>query len=479
MVEKKGEKIMPSKIAMTNLDAKSIDIINVIRQNAPAEYQNLVPEITTEKDIPVVGQVLLGYPALANQFLSALINRITSVKVKSAIFNNPYADLKKGFLELGETVEEVFVAIAKAREFNVEKAEAREFKRTIPDVRSAFHVMNWRVQYPVTIQRADLERAFLSASGVTDMIARIVDTLYNGANYDEFLLFKYLLIKAISKGKTYTEEVDTTDTKNFGIKARAVSNQLTFMNSKYNVAHVTTVTDKADQYIFIDADFEAQYSVEVLASAFNMDKADYIGRRKLIDNWDEFDNDRFDEIRANSTQIEEVTAAELALMTKVKAVIVDREWFQVYDNLSEFSEKFVASGLYWNYFYNVWKTISFSPFSNIITITDSTADTGLPNTFTFTVQTVSENDNAVVITLEEEGGPTLAPSSYNFTQTADATEKLIAVHKYGAFIVTKDAEGEAVSTTPEFMLNGTRYVAGSTIGTASAVGDELTFTKSS
>ena len=470
---------MPSKIAMTNLDAKSIDIINVIRQNAPAEYQNLVPEITTEKDIPIVGQVLLGYPALANQFLSALINRIASVQVKSAIFNNPYADLKKGFLELGETVEEVFVSIAKAREFNVEKAEAREFKRTLPDVRSAFHVMNWRVQYPVTIQRADLERAFLSASGVTDMIARIVDSLYNGANYDEFLLFKYLLIKAISKGKTYTEEVDTTDTKNFGIKARAVSNQLTFMNNKYNVAHVTTVTEKADQYIFIDADFEAQYSVEVLASAFNMDKADYIGRRKLIDNWTDFDNSRFDEIRANSTQIEEVTAAELALMTKIKAVIVDREWFQVYDNLSEFSEKFVASGLYWNYFYNVWKTISFSPFSNIISIADSTADTDLPETFTFTVQTVSENDNAVVITLEEEGEPTLAPSSYNFTQTADATEKLIAVHKYGAFIVTKDAEGEAVSTTPEFVLNGVTYVAGSAIGTVSAVGDELTFTQSS
>ena len=74
-----------------------------------------------------------------------------------------YADLKKGYLEFGETVEEVFVNIAKAREFSVEKAAAREFKRTLPDVRSAFHCMNWKVQYPVTIQDEDLRMAFQGA----------------------------------------------------------------------------------------------------------------------------------------------------------------------------------------------------------------------------------------------------------------------------------------------------------------------------
>lgn len=467
---------MPRRVSVTTLNAKTIDILNTIRMNASSEYQDLVPEISVENDIPRVGEILLGYPAMANQFLSALINRIASVEVKSALFNNPYADLKKGFLEMGETVEEVFVQIAKAREFNVEKAPAREFKRTLPDVRAAFHTMNWRVQYPVTIQRADLERAFLNASGVTDMIARIVDSLYNGANYDEFLLFKYLMIKAITKGKTYPVAVDMTDTKNFGIKARAISNQLTFLSDKYNVAQVTTVTDKADQYIFIDADFEAQYDVEVLASAFNMDKADYIGRRKLIDNWATFDNSRFDEIRENSTQIEEVTAEELALMVDVKAVIVDKEWFQVFDNLSEFTEKFVASGIYWNYFYNVWKTISFSPFSNMVTFVANTADTDLPDSVTFDVTGVSVSDTNTVVTLEPSASTSLAPSNFLFVQNEDATEKGIAVHKYGAFIFTNGEED--VTTTPEILLNGVSYTTESTVGTDSAVGDTITFAKS-
>ena len=168
---------MARKVALTNLNGRTIDILNVIRQNASYQYQNQVPEVATAQDIVAVGDVLMGTPALQNEFLNALINRIALVRVKSALFNNPYAALKKGYLEFGETVEDVFVNIAKAVEFSPEKAEAREFKRTIPDVKSPFHVMNWRVMYPVTIQDDDLRRAFTSIDGVTDLIARIVDSV--------------------------------------------------------------------------------------------------------------------------------------------------------------------------------------------------------------------------------------------------------------------------------------------------------------
>ena len=177
---------MPRKIAVSTLNASTVDILNTIRANASQEYQNLVPEITKADEIPSVGEVVMGYPGLANQFLSALMNRIAAVRVKSATFNNAYAQFKKGYLEFGETVEEVFVNICKAREFSAEKAEARELKRSVPDVRSAMHIMNWRVQYPLTIQHRDLERAFLSADGVTDLIARLVGSLATAAEYDEY-----------------------------------------------------------------------------------------------------------------------------------------------------------------------------------------------------------------------------------------------------------------------------------------------------
>ena len=168
---------MPRRIAVNTLNASTIDILNTIRANASYEYQSLVPSVTVEADIPKVGEILFGYPALANQFINTLINRIAAVRVKSAVFNNAYAELKKGYLEFGQVVEEVFVNICKAREFSVEKAEDREFKRSLPDVKSAMHAMNWRVQYPVTIQDEDLRLAFLSIDGVQDLIAKIVDAI--------------------------------------------------------------------------------------------------------------------------------------------------------------------------------------------------------------------------------------------------------------------------------------------------------------
>lgn len=466
---------MAKRVAVTTLNASTIDILNTIRQNASLEYQNLVPTVTQETDIPKVGEVLMGYPALANQFINALLNRIALVRVKSATFNNEYAELKKGYLEYGETVEEAFVNITKAREFSAEKAEARELKRSLPDVRTAFHAMNYRVQYPITIQNEDLRMAFTSIGGVEDMIARIVGAVNTAAEYDEFLLFKYLMIKAITHGKMYPIAVNVSDIKNAAVAFRGTSNLLPFMSTKYNAAGVTTATPKADQYIFMDAQFNAQYDVNVLASAFNMDKADFMGRLKLIDDWTTFDNDRFSVVMAGSDQIEEVTAAELAIMAKVKAVLVDREWFQIYDNLSNMSEKYVASGLYWNYFYNVWKTVSSSPFSNAVVFVDSSATITLPNSVNVTVSSASVSSEAVTITLELEADPRLADCTPIFVQTQALTQAGIAVEPYGAILIPEDAF--TTNITLQLKLGDSTYIASEAIDSSIAAGDTITLTK--
>lgn len=466
---------MPRRIAVNSLNASTVDIINTIRANASYEYQQLVPEITDAIEIPKVGEVLYGYPALANQFINALVNRIALVRVKSATFNNAYAELKKGYLEFGETVEEVFVAICKAREFSAEKAKDRELKRSLPDVRSAFHTMNWRVQYPVTIQDEDLRMAFTSAQGVQDLIAKIIDSVTTASEYDEFLLFKYLMIKAIAHGKMYPVAIDATDIKDFGKKSRGVSNLITFMSNKYNASGVHTTTPKADQYIFMDAMFNADYDVEVLASAFNMDKAEYQGKLKLIDDFGTFDNERFNVIRANSDMIEEVTAEELAICAKVKAVLVDKEWFQVYDNLTKFTEDYVASGMYWNYFYNVWKTVSYSPFSNAIVLVDNTAETALPATFTAKIADKSVSEAGTVLTIMVDEKASLSNSNVRFIQSSSATTAGVAVHPYGAVIFPA-----GVSTGVDLIaeIDGVQFTMGETkIEPTLNVGNALTFTK--
>lgn len=468
---------MSRRIANSTLNASTIDIMNVIRQNASYEYQQNVPKVAKASDIPRVGEVIYGTPAFANQFINALVNRIAIVRVQSATFNNPYSILKKGYIEFGETVEDIFVSIAKAVDFDPEKAAQREFQRTIPDVRSAFHTMNWRVMYPVTIQDEDLKQAFLSIDGVQNLIAKIVESVYTAAEYDEFLLFKYLLIKAISHGKIHSKIVgDGTNLDTAAVQFRGTSNLIAFMSDKYNELKVKNNTPKDRQVIFMDSLFNAEFDVNVLASAFNMDKADFMGRLFLIDNWTEFDNARFDVIRANSDGIEEVTSAELALLANVKAVILDEKWFQVYDNNNKFTEDYVASGLYWNYFYHTWKTVSNSPFANAIAFVTTAANTALPESITVHVDSKDESDAATVFTISpkyESAG--LDPRNVNFVQTEALTEAGIAVQKFGGIIIPTSQVSTDVKIVAE--INGTQYTAITNLTGATTVDTTFTLNK--
>lgn len=458
---------MPKRIAVTQLNARTIDVVNVIRNNLGYEYQSTVPEVTDETMLPKVGEIIMGQPAIANQFLNALINRIALVRIKSALFNNAYKELKKGYLEYGETVEEVFVEMCKAREFSAEKASGRELKRTLPKVRSAFHAMNWRAQYPVTIQYQDLRMAFRSAEGMQDLVAKIFQSLETGAEYDEFLLFKYLLIKGLNKGAiTQVVYDDSTDIKANAKMFRGVSNKMLFPTTDFNLEGVHNSTPREDQYIFMDTMFNAEYDVEVLASAFNMDKATFMGNLKLIDDWTTFDNDRFSEMIEETDSVEEVTAEELAVMENVRAIIVDKEWFQIYDNLINMDESKVASGQYWNYFLNVWKTVSFSPFSNAVAFVGSETTPTAPATLLYKVVSKSENDGYFVYALE--GGQ----DKVKFIQTPALTTDGIAVQHYGVVMIPKAKTGNK-TITAEYM--GETYTG--TIATTTAEGASITLTK--
>lgn len=468
---------MPRIIAKTKLDARSIDILNVIRNNASYAYQKDIPKITKEQDIPKVGEILFGNPTHANEFINALVNRIALVRVQSATFNNPYKHLKKGYLEFGESVEDIFVGIIKAVKYDPEKAPSREFKRTLPNVQSVFHVTNWRVMYPITIEKQALRRAFTSAEGVTNLISTIINQVYTAAEYDEYLLFKYLLIKAISHGKVYPQPIDTGDMKSVAVAFRGKSNLLPIdMTGRFNELHVQNNTDIKNQCIFMDADFNAKFDVEVLASAFNMNKAEFIGKLHLIDDFSSFDNERFEAIREESTELEEVTADELALMKGVKGVLLDEEWFQVYDNLFEFNETPVSSGLYWNYWLHCWKTVSYSPFANAIVFVDSGATITKPESITIEITGKDISEVGTIFTLNVKNDtPTLVPNTLNFVQTKDLTTSGIAVQRYGAVIIPSTKPDYEITLVAD--LDGTTYTGATNITSASAVGDTVELSK--
>ena len=355
----------PKAVTLTN---SSVDILNVIRENASQNYRDYVPKATADADaIRQIGAVIMDYPNLQNEFLSALVNRIGRVLITSKMYSNPWSMFKKGLLEFGETIEEIFVNIAKPFQFDQAVAESEVFKREIPDVRAAFHIMNYQKFYKSTISNDQLRQAFLSWEGITDLIAKIVDAMYTGANYDEFLTMKYLLARHILDGHMYPVQIPTVSTENMKTivsDIKGISNAMEFLSTEYNLTGVATHTPKADQYMLINSKFDAVMDVEVLASAFNMEKAEFLGKRVLVDSFGKLDIARLAELFKDDPTYIEPTSDELTALDKIPAVIVDKDWFMIFDNYQNFTEQYNGQGLYWNYWYHVWKTFSVSPFAN-------------------------------------------------------------------------------------------------------------------
>lgn len=338
---------MPSIPKQQTLTANAAQVLNAIRANQNYDYQSRVPE-ATQGTLKQVGNAILSSFDLQNAFLNALVNRIALVLINSKMFYNPLRVFKKGTIEYGEIVEEIFVNIAKAHVYDPVVAEQEVFKREIPDVDAIFHKMNYKNFYKVTIQNEDLRQAFLSSQGISDLIARIVDSLYSGANYDEFLIMKNMIVDAVKNGRMATvtiPEATAENAKSIITTIKSVSNALEFPSTAYNAQGVLTYTPKDRQVLILDTKFDAINDVEVLASAFNMDKAEFMGRRVLIDNF--------------------------ADLTGVPAVLVDESWWMVFDMQINFTEIYNAQGLYWNYFYHVWKLFSESPFSNAVVFTSN------------------------------------------------------------------------------------------------------------
>ena len=450
---------MPTKPKAVTLTRSSVDILNAIRNSATANYRDYVPTANPNQDsIREIGAIIMQFPALQNEFLSALVNRIGRVMITSKMYSNPWAIFKQGMLDFGETIEEIFVNIAKPFQYDPAVAESKVFAREIPDVRAAFHILNYQKFYKTTIQNEQLRQAFLSWQGITDLIAKIVDAMYTGANYDEFQTMKYLLAKHILNGELYAVQVPTVSANNMkGVVStiKGVSNNYEFMSNRYNLAGVANYSMKDDQFIIVNSNFDATMDVEVLAAAFNMDKANFMGHRVLVDSFGTLDLDRLDKLFNGDSGYTRLTDEELEALDAVPAVLVDRNWFMIFDNLFNFTEQYNGEGLYWNYWYHVWKTFSVSPFANAtvfvpgkpgitgVTISPSAITTMKGQTVLLTANVQAENfaSKAVVwthnggekVTIDPLGNVTIAPdfegstievtatSVFDSTQSATAT----------------------------------------------------------
>lgn len=328
-----------------------------------------------------IGQYVMQYESYRNAYLAALVNRIARVIVTSRMWNDKWAVFDMGKMDYGETIEEIFVNIAKPHSYDPAKAETQVFKREIPDVRAAFHSMNYQKFYKVTISNDQLRQAFLSYYDMNELIARIVDSLYTAMNLDTFLTKKYMLAREAINGGIYTVVTkpisgDGADPDDAITKYRQYTNNLEFLKTLYNRAGVRNSTPVADQVIIVPNEAEATLGVKVLAAAFNLSEVDYISKRIAVDSF-EFDADdeaRLAELFANDGTYKPFTAEEKKALQLISAVKLAKDWFMCFDNFEQFTENYNGEGLYWQYFFHVWKTFSVSPFANAVLFTSQVSE---------------------------------------------------------------------------------------------------------
>lgn len=368
---------MPTKPRIATNTNISADIINAVKNSASSYYKEYVPYVTADAEsLRGIGAIIMNNPALENEFLNALVNRIAFARIASRLYTNPLATLKKGVIDVGETVEDIFVNIAKVYQYGEIAGTGADtatnlFKKYEPDVRSAFYIMNSQLTYPVTVNRAMLKSAFKSWSGMDELISGIIQSVYTAAAYDEFNVTKYLIGQHILNGKLAYYRFDDTSADKYKLCAtqmRKASNDFQFMSTDYNIAGVTTFTDSDKKVILINTDYDANIDTNVLASAFQLPYADYLNRRILIDGLGHLDIARLNKIFANDPTYKEPSTDDMTFLDKVAGVIIDEDFVQIYDNVFEMRDMPVANTLDHNYFLHMWQTYGVSPFANAVAV---------------------------------------------------------------------------------------------------------------
>lgn len=408
----------------------SVKMLNTIRSSIMAngdsiDYGTRIPEATRD-NLQDIGKALFSYTPALNEFLNELVNKIGLTYIHTKLYKNKLAFLKRGMLEYGDSIEEIFVDLAKAVHYMPTPPTGNEsdvYKQHKPEIVSAFHRVNRQDVYPITINEEMLKRAFTGYQAFSNFIAGIFDSVYRADEVDEYILFKQLIGETLNN--SYLVQVvkptDKTTSENFSVQMRSYGLSLEYVSRKYNNAGVATNTDLADQILLLRSDIVPVLDVMQLANNFNLNLAQPIsGRIIVIDDFGE----------GNDGLI---------------AGIIDKDFSMIYDTVYRTESIYNPLHLYWNYFLHHHQVIASSPFSNSVGFTTETVTpavnsvTIIPNEITI-AKGYSGNVRAVVDYVGD------VDTSVTFT-IATATSSDTSVSDDGTIYIGADETASTLTVT--------------------------------
>lgn len=372
--------------------SSTVTILNYIRQTATSAYQDTVPLATAENFTQVGDAVLQAPDTIKNEFLDALINKVGLQLFNVKEFSNPLIDIKKGTLEYGQTIEDIFIEMAKPFEYITGTREGED----IPDpfainkaiAKTSYYYEIYGRQYFYTIHEQDLKRAFYSADGLGNLVSAIMQSLKNGENYDDYRMTVALLARQIEisssnpswKGKVpllslfnqlYNKELtadaclqDMDFLKFVSNQFKKWSNRLSKPRQDLNNAEVTNWIPKDKQRIMMLQDIQADIDTNLMAWAYNEDRLQ-IGAIDEIECWYSIGATR----ESGTVKPDDIVVkGDLGLEGEkpVIAVIYDPDMLKIYTKTRITDTIRNPRGNYYNIFDTLEDIFACSPFHNFV-----------------------------------------------------------------------------------------------------------------
>lgn len=401
-------------------------------------YHKYVPVVTESTTIGEFGQPILDSENVnvLNDFVG-LLKKVVATAVYNKTFNNPLANLEGERMPLGNFIEDVYVNPAKARGFNVNDF-AGLLQKYEAEVATQYLAINSDLQYCVTITREKIRNAFTSWANLENLVSSMVNSLYNGAYLTRYNQAKGLVLSAYTGNNAQIEIVsavsDEATAKALVKKMRATFSKMQIPSTRFNAWNkvkggnlaLKTWTDPEDVVVLISADLEATLDVDVLASAFNMSKTDFLGRVIVVDDFSQYNEDGTVAVDGSNIQ----------------AMICDKAWFKIKTQDFAMDEFYNANNRTWQYYLNDVRMVNYSLFANAVIfateapVVDATAITAGSDTATV------EAGKKVVVPF----ALTPANATTTVTVASSANTKATAEIKGKTVEITGVAEGSATIT---------------------------------
>lgn len=373
-------------------------ILNQMWHTATSAYQDTVP-LTTATQIKDVGEAVLNAPqAIKNEFMENLYNKIGLTLVDYPIVNNHLSFLKKGNLEYGQTIEDLYVGLATSEPYITGMSDGKYADpfaiHKLPH-RSAFYHTILSRQYAVTRHLTDLRKAFHGSGTMEQFIGGMMNAITSKENYDDYRMTVALMARQIEeatksdkhKGRvklitlfneTVPEAEQVTADNAFTSKKflqfftnqlKKASERMTYLRKDFNIAGVENLTPQANQRIMMPGEILVDFDTTLLAWAYNGSLLE-IGGVDKIDSWYSIGAEAEategvvvspDDIKVKSTFTEDGV--------QCVGIIYDPGMAKIYNKEHVPSTEANNRSNYWNNFLAVEDIYAASPYKNFIYFT--------------------------------------------------------------------------------------------------------------